>query len=70
VEWFRNELGISVSRSAIGQKLAPYYDRFVHSKLVTSINRQSIEAGSGNTLRSLRRTHWRRHRLAASHLPP
>jgi hypothetical protein len=32
VEWFRNELGISVSRSAIGQKLAPYYDRFVHSK--------------------------------------
>jgi hypothetical protein len=31
-EWFRNELGIIVSRSSIGQKLAPYYDRFVHSK--------------------------------------
>ena len=31
-EWFRIELGISVSRSAIGQKLTPYYDRFVHSK--------------------------------------
>jgi hypothetical protein len=31
-EWFRNELGISVSRSSIGQKLAPYYDRFVRSK--------------------------------------
>ena len=31
-EWFRNEFGISVSRSSIGQKLAPYYDRFVRSK--------------------------------------
>jgi hypothetical protein len=31
-EWFRIEFGISVSRSSIGQKLAPYYDRFVHSK--------------------------------------
>ena len=30
--WFRNELGISVGRSSIGQKLAPYYDRFVNSK--------------------------------------
>ena len=31
-EWFQNELGISVGRSSIGEKLAPYYDRFVHSK--------------------------------------
>jgi hypothetical protein len=31
-EWFRIEFGISVSRSSIGQKLAPYYDRFVRSK--------------------------------------
>jgi hypothetical protein len=26
--WFRDKLGISVSRSAIGQKLKPYYQRF------------------------------------------
>jgi hypothetical protein len=26
--WFRDTIGISVSRSAIGQKLKPYYDRF------------------------------------------
>jgi hypothetical protein len=31
-EWFRNELGIRVGRSSIGEKLTPYYDRFVHSK--------------------------------------
>jgi hypothetical protein len=31
-EWFRHEFGISVGRSSIGQKLTPYYDRFVHSK--------------------------------------
>jgi hypothetical protein len=27
--WFRERLGISVSRSAIGQKLKPYYQRFL-----------------------------------------
>jgi hypothetical protein len=26
--WFRAKLGISVSRTAIGQKLKPYYQRF------------------------------------------
>ncbi len=29
--WFRERLGISVSRSAIGQKLKPYYQRFLES---------------------------------------
>jgi hypothetical protein len=31
--WFRETLGISVSRSAIGQKLKPYYQRFLGSDL-------------------------------------
>ncbi len=31
-EWFRTELGISVGRSSIGQKLTPYYHRFLNSK--------------------------------------
>jgi hypothetical protein len=29
--WFRDKLGISVSRSAIGQKLKPYYQKFFTS---------------------------------------
>jgi hypothetical protein len=31
VEWFREEFGVSASRSSIGQKLTPYYERFMRS---------------------------------------
>jgi len=30
--WFREELGLHVGRSSIGQKLTPYYDRFVRAQ--------------------------------------
>ena len=30
--WFRKKLGVDVSRSSIGQKLTPYYDRFIWGK--------------------------------------
>ena len=30
--WFRREHGVQASRSAVGQKLKPYYDRFLRSE--------------------------------------
>jgi hypothetical protein len=31
-DWFREKLGLRVGRSSIGQKLTPYYDRFVRGQ--------------------------------------
>ena len=38
VEWFREEFGMSASRSSVGQKLTPYYERFVRSKTENTSN--------------------------------